>query len=283
MNYLTKRKLTYTLVAIPALGFLTLQIIPLIYAGITAITDAQGNFSLHNILFVLGDKLFLQGLKYNIIIPISSVVLEAFIGVAMAIWFYYLRRKKTFWRTVAIIPFAVPQIVYLLTMKLVFRQHGYLNSLLYNLGGADWIVNWFRPGSILSMIVIIFVDAWRVTPIVFLIVLAALEQMPESYIQAARVDGASLWQVIRHIQIPLVIPALLVALSLRAVDAFRIFATPFVLMGVQGMPVLTSVAYHYKIDANNPAAANTTALILAGGLFIATALTLFLSRKRNRI
>jgi multiple sugar transport system permease protein len=117
--------------------------------------------------------------------------------------------------------------------------------------------------------------------VVFLIVLMALEQMPESYLEAARVDSATRWQIIRLIQVPLAIPALLVALSLRAVDAFRIFATPFVLLGVEGMPVLTSVAYHYKMEANDAVAANAAALTLALALFAATAATLMATGERN--
>lgn len=282
MNYLTQRKLTYGLAALPALGFLLLQLWPLGYALRSALTDVQGHFTTVHLQRVFSDSLFLRGLSYNVLVPVVSVTLEAFIGMAMALWFYHLRRGKTFWRTVAIVPFAVPEIVYLLTMKLVFRQHGYLNSLLYDLGGDGWTVGWFQPGSALAVFVIILVDAWRVTPVVFLIVLMALEQLPESYLEAARVDSATQWQIVRLIQVPLVIPALLVALSLRAVDAFRIFATPFVLVGVEGLPVLTSVAYHYKAEANSPAGANVASLTLALTLFAATAVTLIHAAKKEQ-
>jgi ABC-type sugar transport system permease subunit len=274
--------LTYSLAALPALGFLLLQVWPLGYGLRSTLTDAQGYFTTAQVQRIFRDSLFLRGLKYNLLVPVISVALEALIGVAMALWFYHLRRGKTFWRTIAIVPFAVPEIVYLLTMKLIFRQHGYLNSMLYQLGGNGWTVGWLQPGSALTVLVIILVDAWRVTPVVFLIVLMALEQLPESYLEAAKVDSATQWQVIRLIQIPLVVPALLVALTLRAVDAFRIFATPLVLVGVEGLPVLTSVAYHYKVDANNPAAANVASLTLALGLFMATVITLLLAAKRRQ-
>ncbi|HDZ11719.1 MAG TPA: sugar ABC transporter permease, partial [Bacteroidetes bacterium] len=155
--------------------------------------------------------------------------------------------------------------------------------LLLNLHGSTWIVDWFQPGRVLVMVVIIFIDAWRVTPVVFLIVLMALEQLSESFLEAARLDGATRWQLIRFIQIPLIVPALMVAIALRAVDAFRIFATPLVLLGVEALPVITSVAYHYKAEANNPAAANVTALSLAVLLFAGTLVTiLFTAKKRDQ-
>jgi len=281
MTYTRRRTWTYGLVALPAMVFLALQAWPLSRAAVSVIIGPGGHLTLAHIRRVFTDSLFLRGLSYNLFIPLVSVALEAAIGLAMALWFYYLRRGKSLWRTIAIVPFALPEIVYLLTAKLIFRQHGYLNSILYRLGGAAAAVGWFQPQSILSAGVIILVDAWRVTPVVFLIVLMALEQMPDSYLEAARVDSASRWQIICLIQIPLAVPALLVALALRAVDAFRIFATPFVLMGVEGMPVLTSVAYHYKMEANDAVAANVAALTLALALFAATTATLLAAGRRG--
>jgi ABC-type Fe3+ transport system permease subunit len=74
---------------------------------------------------------------------------------------------------------------------------------------------------------------------------------------------------------------LIIALALRAIDAFRIFATPLVLGGVQGVPVLTSVAYYYKMDANDAAAANVAALTLAIGLLLASSIAFWLVAKRK--
>jgi multiple sugar transport system permease protein len=281
MTFDSQRKLTYVVVTIPAIAFFLVLLWPLGVAFHSALTNATGGLSFEHVRNVYTDPIFLHGLEFNALIPSVSVTLEAIVGLGMALWFYHVRRGKTIWRTIAIVPFAVPEIVYLLTMKLVFRQHGYLNSLLLTTAGKESVVGWLQPESILLTVVVILVDAWRVTPIVFLIVLAALEQMPEAYIEASRVDGASWWQVTRLIQIPLVLPALIIALALRAIDAFRIFATPLVLGGVQGVPVLTSVAYYYKMDANDAAAANVAALTLAIGLLLASSIAFWLVAKRK--
>ncbi len=267
-NYWTQRRLVFLLAAAPAVGYLLLQFWPLGRALGSALTDEAGDWTTAHLTRVWGDRLFVRSLGYSLLVPVVSVGLEAVVGLGMALWFYELRRGRFFWRTVAIVPFALPEIVYLLTMKLVFRQNGYLNSALWHGGGADWTVGWLEPGRPLMTLVVILVDAWRVTPIVFLIVLTALEQLPVSYVEAARIDGAGPWQIRARVLVPLVLPALLVALALRAVDAFRIFATPLVLVGVEAMPVLTSVAYHYKASANDVPAANIAALTLALGLLV---------------
>ena len=283
MDYWKKQRWTYALAALPALAFLALQVWPLGQAVVSALTDKAGHLTTANITRVFGDRLFIRGIGYSLLVPVVSVALEAAVGLAMALWFYELRRGKTFWRTIAILPFAVPEIVYLLTMKLVFRQHGYLNSLLFAVGGEHAMVNWLSPDSPLMVGLIILIDAWRVTPIVFLIVLTGLEQIPESFIEAARIDGASRLQIALRILVPLVILALAVALALRAVDAFRIFATPLVLVGVDAMPVLTSVAYKYKVDQYDAPAANVAALTLALFLLLATLAAIALVRKKKEV
>jgi len=283
MTFLQRQRLAYMGITAPALAFLSLQVLLIGSALVSSLTDAQGAFTTAHLARVFRDPLFLRGVTYNFVIPFLSVAMEAVTGLAMALWFYHIRRGKTFWRTLAIVPFAVPEIVYLLTMKLLFRQHGYLNSVLVASDLTSGAIGWLNPGEGLVVLVVILVDAWRVTPLVFLIVLAALEQMEESTVEAARVDGASWAQVIRHIQVPLVLPALGVAVALRAVDAFRIFATPLVLVGVEGLPVLTSVAYHYKADLNDPAGANVVALSLALGLVVAASIGSFLVGRKERM
>jgi multiple sugar transport system permease protein len=282
MTFVRQQRLAYVTLTFPAVAFLSMQVLLLASAGVSSFTDAEGSITYAHVSRVFSDTLFHRGIAYNLLIPVLSVTLEAVFGLSMALWFYHIRRGKTFWRTIAIVPFAAPEIVYLFTMKLLFRQHGYINSALVGSGITSGTIGWLDPGSGLVLIVVILVDAWRVTPLVFLIVLAALEQMDESTIQAARVDGATWGQVIRYIQVPLVVPALAVAVTLRAVDAFRIFATPLVLVGVEGLPVLTSVAYHYKADLNDPAGANVVALTLALGLTLTALIGFYLyGRKRE--
>jgi len=269
----------YLAAALPALGFLgVVLLIPLLLALFDTFSAAIR--TPETIEKVFSDRLFWRALAWNLIVPVSSLALEAVFGLGMALWFYSLNRGRRFWSAMALIPFAIPEIAYLVTAKLLLREHGYLNSALHYLGLSP--VGWLEPGLLLAPLSVILVDAWRVTPIVFLICLAGLERVPESYLEAARVDGASNWQLIRLVQLPLLLPSFLVAMALRAVDAFRIFTTPFVLTGVDGVPVLTSVAYHWAYFRNDTAAGNVPALILAAFLVLLTLVCLaFVERGRK--
>jgi len=283
MTHRRRLQRTYVALSLPALLYLALQIPLLATATYSALTNETGALTTDHLRRVLADPLFGRAVLNNVLLPAASVALEAAVGLSMALWFYRIRRGKTLWRTLAIVPFAVPEIVYLLTMKLLFRQHGYLNSLALNAGLLDQLPGWLTPGSALLFGVVVLVDAWRVTPLVFLIVLSALEQLDESVVEAATVDGARTSQVIRFIQVPLALPALGVAIALRAVDAFRIFATPLVLVGVQGLPVMTSLAYHYQADLYDTPAANVVALALGLALAVMALVGFAAVRRRERL
>jgi len=283
MTHRRRFQRTYIALSLPALLYLALQIPLLGTAMHSALTDETGALTTDHLRRVLADPLFGRAALNNILLPVCSVALEAAVGLFMALWFYRIRLGKTLWRTLAIVPFAVPEIVYLLTMKLLFRQHGYLNSLALSAGLLDQLPGWLTPGSALLFGVVVLVDAWRVTPLVFLIVLSALEQLDESVLEAATVDGARISEVIRYIQVPLALPALGVAIALRAVDAFRIFATPLVLVGVQGLPVMTSVAYHYQADLYDTPAANLVALALGFALAVMALVGFAVVRRRERL
>lgn len=280
MRFSRHRHLVYVAAVAPAFILLFgLVVVPLVVAVRTTIVGPTG-FDLSPVRRAAAEPLVREALLWNTVLPLGSLAVEALAGLGLALWFYRLRRGRRFWTVVALVPFAVPEIVYLVTMKLLLREHGYLNSVLLGFGIEP--VGWLQAGSALVPLTVLLVDAWRVTPIVFLICLAGLEQIPPAYLDAAAVDGASTWQVIRLIQVPLVLPAFLVAMALRSVDAFRIFATPFVLVGVDDLPVLTSVAYWFAYVRNDRAAGNVAALMLALVLFLAAVAVLLISSRGRR-
>jgi len=100
------------------------------------------------------------------------------------------------------------------------------------------------------------------------VLLAALADIPDEIREAAQLDGAGALTRLWRITLPLLRPALLAAVLLRGVDALRIFATPLVLTGVEGVPVLSSYAYHQWSDYGNDAAAAAAACVLAVGSVI---------------
>jgi multiple sugar transport system permease protein len=109
-------------------------------------------------------------------------------------------------------------------------QTGVINYLLHKVGLIDQNINW--TGSVAhAMQTVIICDVWKTTPFMALLLLAGLQTIPRQLEEAARVDGASALQVFLRIRLPLLMPTLLIAALLRALDAFRVFDIVYVLTG----------------------------------------------------
>jgi ABC-type sugar transport system permease subunit len=262
----------------PVLLYLALLLaFPSAYAVKLALTDSlTGTFpSLANFRDVWSDSLFSRALINNILLPICSVAIELVAGLALALFLAARFRGRRLLRAIVVVPFALPEIVFLTIMRYVFASRGYANGALAVLGVPS--VEWLLPGHTLTFFTVVLVDAWHVTPVAFLMLLAALTAIPEGVLEAAKLDGAGFWSRLRFIILPLLWPALVAAVLLRGVDALRVFATPLVLTGVEGVPVLSTYAYHQWSDYGNDGAAAAAATLLA---VLSVLLTIPLLRRR---
>src|SRR5437773_8019231 len=141
----------------------------------------------------------------------------------------------------------LPPVVAGVTWRLIYNPNfGVLNGILrlFGLDTRRW--TWLADPS-LALPAVILVDVWEWTPFVFLILLAGLQAIPQEPYEAARIDGANAWQTFLHITLPLLIPAILVALLLRTMDLLRIFDQIFILtQGGPGFSTETVSLYIYR-------------------------------------
>jgi trehalose transport system permease protein len=124
-------------------------------------------------------------------------------------------------------------------------------------------------------------DMWKVTPIVALILLAGLEAIPRDVYEAASVDGASSWQQFWRITLPLLMPAITMALVLRAIDAFRIFDIVMV-MASRSIPVMSTFVYVNYFDFQDPYSASAAATILLAMIVVFIVLYFVLVERRRK-
>jgi ABC-type sugar transport system permease subunit len=266
------------MLAAPLLLYLALFVAyPTAYALKLAITDTltQTFPSLSNFRLLWDDRLFWRAVLGNLALPLLSVAVELALGLALALLLASRFPGRRALRAIVVIPFALPEIVFLTAMRYAFAPRGYVNAALVAAGMQP--VQWLAPGHLVTWCTVVAADAWHVTPIVFLMLLAALTAIPEEIAEAARLDGAGGLRRLAFITLPLLWPALIAALLLRGVDAIRVFATPLVLTGVEGLPVLSTYAYHQWSDYGNDGAAAAAASVLA---LLSVMLTLPLLRRR---
>jgi ABC-type sugar transport system permease subunit len=252
------------LLVVPLVAYLALFLAyPTAHALRLAFTDPlTGGFpSLVNLAVLWRDSLFWQALVGNLVLPLLTLTIELLAGLALALLFATRLPGRRWLRALVILPFALPEIVFLTIMRWVLAPRGYANAALALAGVGP--VDWLAPGRPLTFLVVAAVDAWHVTPVVFLVLLAALLAIPAEVEEAARLDGARGFARLAFITLPLLRPALVAAVVLRGVDALRVFATPLVLAGVEGLPVLSTYAYHQWSDYGNDGASAAAAVVLA--------------------
>jgi ABC-type sugar transport system permease subunit len=263
----------------PLIVYLTVFLAyPTVYALRVAFTDSvtQSFPSLTNFRAIAGDPLFWIATRNNVILPVLSIATELMLGLGLAVFLAARFPGRRYLRAIVIVPFALPEIVFLTTMRYLFAPRGYANGALAAAGLP--LQDWLLPGSALSFVTIVIADAWHVTPIVFLMLLAALSALPEEIGEAAELDGARGMRRLLLITLPLLRPALIAAIILRGLDAIRIFATPLFLTGVEGVPVLSTYAFHQWSDVGDDGTAAAAATTLA---LLAVVLTLPLLRRRE--
>lgn len=198
-----------------------------------ASTREVRNVGLQNYQRLFEDDLFWTALRNTVVFTISAVTLETILGMIVALTINSAFRGRGFVRTSMLVPWAIPTVVSsLLWQWMLNDRYGFINSLFIRLGLMDadrnfpWIQN---SGTALAAVVA--VDVWKTMPFMALLLLAGLQIIPSDVYEAAYVDGASKWQQFWQMTLPLVRPALLVALIFRTMDSFRIYDLVYVLNG----------------------------------------------------
>ena len=189
---------------------------------------------------------------------ITTVVIETVIGVCMALIMNKAFRGRGLVRASILVPWAIPTAISGLLWRWVFAADGIANDVLN--ANVLWTTEGFQ-----AWLAVVIADTWKTAPFIGLLVLAGLQVIPADVYEAAKVDGASAWRTFWRITLPLVRPALVVAVLFRMLDVLRMFDLPFVLIGPHKASVETlSILSWYEMNnlRFGPAAAYATVLFV---------------------
>jgi multiple sugar transport system permease protein len=214
--------------------WLSLHEYSLVQAGVSRWAEP---FGLGNYQDALQSSEFWRATRITFIFSIVSVFLETLLGLAMAMIMHAAFKGQGLLRTVVLVPWAMITVVTAIMWRTIFDPNlGFVNTVL----GTNTVWLGEEPHALLVMI---FADTWKTAPFMALLLLAGLQVIPTEVYEAAKVDGATAWQRFRRITLPLLMPALLVALIFRTLDALRAFDLPKVLTnGSNGTETLSLVA-----------------------------------------
>ncbi|MFC1708808.1 carbohydrate ABC transporter permease [Candidatus Omnitrophota bacterium] len=215
----------------------------------------------------------------TLFIALVSLTIELGLGLILALLLAKNHRLIRFLRVVFILPLAIPTAVVGVVMSFLFTSSGWINRILTDLSIIKEPIYWMS-GGYESLFMVAVADSWKVTPLVMLILLAGLQSIDPQLYKAARIDGAGSFYIFRRITLPLLMPSITIAVIIRGIDAFRIFALPLILMG-QNLKVIGTFSYLEYMEFNNPYASAASSCILLVMILIAVSIYLKTVGKRG--
>jgi multiple sugar transport system permease protein len=248
-----ERRLGWLLCAPAVLVMLLVAGFPILYAFWLSLRRADLRFpgasefvGLNNYIAVLTSSTWWTAVWNTLIITVCSVALELVLGILIAQAMYRAIFARTAVRASVLVPYGAVTVVAAFAWRLAFDPAtGFVNKLF----GFETPLFTTRWGSFL---VIIFAEVWKTTPFIALLLLGGLALVPEDVYKAAKVDGAKPLQRFFKITLPLIRPALLVAVLFRTLDAFRIYDTVFIMTrGANNTETVSILGYNQLVNRLN--------------------------------
>lgn len=231
---MVSRRLVPYLLLVPAIvvfGILTFQ--PIIFGTYISLNKWDWRVGQNKIKFIgidnyavaLGEQRFWADLLHTFFFSAGAVAIEFLLGFGMALILNQKIKGAAFFRSVFIFPLMISDIIAALMWKVMYDPT--LGIINYGLSLVGMPTPAWLSDPVTVIPAIIFIDAWWQTGNITLILLAGLQSLPKTPFEAARVDGASMWQTFRYVTVPIMKPIIIVALIFRTIDTLRVFAIVF--------------------------------------------------------
>jgi multiple sugar transport system permease protein len=269
-----ERRLGWLLCAPAVIVMIAVTAYPLVYAIYLSLRRSDLRFpgqskfiGLANYGTVLSDNLWWTALWVTLFITAVSVAIEFVLGMGLALVMHRALVGRGVVRTAILIPYGIVTIVAAYSWQYAWTPNtGYLANLLPS-GSAPLTHQWT------SLWIIILAEVWKTTPFMALLLLAGLSLVPDELLRAAKMDGATPWQRFIKIMVPLMKPAILVALLFRTLDAFRVFDNIYILTsGANDTRSVSILGYDNLFTALNLGIGSTISVLV----FICVAIIAFL-------
>jgi trehalose/maltose transport system permease protein len=229
---------------------------------------------------VLADPLWWNAVWNTLYFAVVSVSIETVLGFAIALVLNQSFRARGWVRAAVLIPWAIPTVVSAQMWGwMMHDQFGILNHLLLSTGAINERLAWTADPDLL-MTSVILVDVWKTTPFMALLILAGLQMLPRDCYEAARLDGVHPVKVFIHITLPLVRPALMVAVIFRLLDALRVFDLVYVLTPNSEETAMMSVFARQLVDFQQVGYGSAASTVMFFLIALLTAVYLMAGRVR---
>jgi multiple sugar transport system permease protein len=209
-------------------------------------------FTTRYIQRMVNDRFFWPALRTTLLLIVLIIPAQFVLAIIMALVIQADLKGSGIFLYIFAIALGLSDLAVGIIWYSIFTQLGYLNSILQGLGLIDAPITYLSANTRYWIVIAVWLaEVWRATALVMVIVVAGMQAISREVLEAAEVFGASLWQRVRYIIIPLLRPSLQVALILRTILAFQVFAVVIVLSGGDVMTVLANETYRQYYDLQN--------------------------------
>lgn len=223
----------------------------------------QGEFTTRFIDKMFDDRFFGPALRTTLGLMVVILPIQFVLAILMALVIHSRVKGNSLFLYLYSIPMGMSDLAVGILFFSLFAHQGFINSFLERLGIIDGPVSFLTADTKhWILIAIVLAEIWRATSIVMVIVVSGLQAIPDETLEAAELFGASYWQRVRHIMLPLLRPSLQVALILRTILAFQVFAVVIALGGGEIVTVLANETYRQYDDLRNNNVASAYALFI---------------------
>ncbi len=212
-----------------------------------------GQITTEYIQKMFNDRFFTPALKATLLLMVIIIPAQFVLAIIMALIIQARLKGNLTLLYIFAIPLGVSDLAVGIVWYSIFTQYGYLNTILQSLGLIDSPNIYLSAATREWIIVAIWLaELWRATSIIMIILVSGLQAISQEVLEAAEIFGATLWQRVRHIILPLLRPSIQVALILRTILALQVFSVVIVLSGGDVVTVLTNETYRQYSDFRNP-------------------------------
>lgn len=292
-SWVVQQRRAYWLGLLPALCVLALvTLVPVMYLLVTSLTPASltnpgsaGDFSqpARNYVDAFADRQFIASLWLQAQLSVATVSAQLLLGLGFALLLNTRTRVMRVIRSAFLVPMVLPPIVVALIWKVLYTPD--ISPLHRTLAWFGLPVTSLITDPNTALLAIAIADTWQWFPFTMLIILAALQMVPEEPLEAAKIDAATPWQTFRHIVFPFIRPALVLAALFRLIDSVKAFPLIFVL--TDGGPgsatqITNYYAYIQAFGFSYLGYASAIAVMLVAGVFVLSMLVSRLDRSDQR-
>ena len=208
---------------------------------------------------------FWVALRFTLIYVAATTPFILLIGLGLALGVNRLtQRLKSLFITAALLPFILTPLVGALAIKWLFRDDGLVSALL---AGVGLHIHWMAQASTAQLLIVLY-GIWHVSPFAFIVLYAGLQSVSKDALEAASIDGATRWQLLRFVTLPHLMPLMVFITLIHLMDAYRVFEPVLVLTQGAFTTSVQYLTYHILLNEANPYKASAAAVLTLAGIAV---------------